>query len=39
MAKKDWLDQLFDINSRMFSTEFEPEAAECRQRINKLLSV
>jgi hypothetical protein len=37
MAKKDWLDQLFDINSRMFSTEFEPEAAECRQRINKLL--
>jgi len=37
MAKKDWLDQLFDINSRMFSTEFEAEAAECRQRINKLL--
>jgi hypothetical protein len=37
MAKKDWLDQLFDINSRMFSTEFEPEAAECRQRIKKLL--
>ena len=37
MAKKDWLDQLFDVNSRMFSTEFEPEAAECRQRINKLL--
>src|SRR6185437_7008165 len=28
---------LFDINSRMFSTEFEAEAAECRQRINKLL--
>ena len=37
MAKKDWLDRLFDINSRIFSTEFELEAAECSQRINKLL--
>ena len=37
MAKKDWLDRLFDLNSRMFSTEFEAEAAECRKTINKLL--
>src|SRR5215813_15515948 len=37
MAKKDWLDRLFDLNSRMFSTEFEAEAAECRKQINKLL--
>src|SRR5215472_9952710 len=37
MAKKDWLDRLFDLNSRMFSTEFEAEAGECRKKINKLL--
>jgi len=34
MAKKDWLDRLFDLNSRTFSTEFEAEAAECRKKIN-----
>jgi hypothetical protein len=38
MAKKDWLDRLFHLNSRMLSTEFEAEAATCRQNIKKLLN-
>jgi hypothetical protein len=31
-VKKDWLDKLFDLNSRMFSTQFEAEATECRKK-------
>jgi hypothetical protein len=37
MAKKDWIDRLYDIHGRMVSTEFAAEAAECLKKINKLL--
>jgi hypothetical protein len=36
MAKKDWLDRLFDISGKMYSTS-PHEAAVCLQQINKLL--
>jgi len=38
MAKKDWLDRLFDLHSLMISTQSDNEAAECRKKINKLLT-
>jgi hypothetical protein len=38
MARKDWLDRLFDIDALRRSTTFPGEAEECRQKIIKLLN-